>query len=164
MLDVRTEKGRRAEMLARQAILKLQKPGQVFAWYPESNYYPVDGFIVQGNDITALFECKAREMSYSDGKLTYKGRAYDSIILSESKIINGTKMAKEMCLDFYLVAYMALSNHCLIFKLYDHRQGKVIDYEAKIISTQATVNGGEARRSNAFLKVCNAAVRLVENL
>lgn len=161
MLDVRTEKGRQAEMLARQAVLKLQKPGQTFAWYPENNYYPVDGFIVQGNDITALFECKAREMAYSGGKLKYKGRSYDSLILSESKILNGAKMAKEMCLDFYLVAYMTLSSHCLIFKLYDSKKDSVIDYEAKTIKTQATVNGGEATRSNAFLKVCNGTVRLV---
>jgi hypothetical protein len=161
VLDVRTEKGRQAELLARQAVLKLQKPGQVFAWYPDSNYYPVDGFIVQGNDITALFECKAREMAFLNGKLEHKNRAYDSLILSESKIINGANMAKEMCLDFYLLAYMALSGHCLIFKLYDSKDDKVINYEAKTTKTQATVNGGEAIRSNAFLKVCNAAVRLV---
>ena len=58
MLGVKTEKGKAAEQAVREAVLRLQKPPYVFAWYPSDNYYAVDGFIVSGNDIVALFECR----------------------------------------------------------------------------------------------------------
>ena len=158
MLHVNTPKGKAAEQAVRKAVLKLQRKHQTFAWFPDNNYYPVDGFIVQGNDITAIFECKIREMAYQDKALHFGGRDYDSLLISEDKILNGVEMAKQMQLDFYIIAYLSLSNHYLIFKVYDNRKGNVIEYESKRTQTRANINGGEAIRTNAFLKVQLAKV------
>lgn len=153
MLGVKTEKGRAAEENVRKAVLRLQRPPFIFAWYPRDNYFPVDGFIVKGNDITALFECKIREAELEGHTIQFKNKHYDSLILSEDKILNGAAMAKQMRLDFYLIAYFSLNDAFLIFKLYDAANDSTMQYEAKKTWTQENVNGGEAFRSNAFLKV-----------
>ena len=162
MLGVKTPKGEAAERAVREAVLRLQKPPYLFAWYPADNYYPVDGFIVQYNDIVALFECKIREAAYESGSLSFKGRSFDSLILSEDKILNGANMARQMKLDFFLIAYLTLSKHYLIYKLYDVEANLVLPYESKSTWTQENVNGGEAYRKNAFLKV--KAARVVKDI
>jgi hypothetical protein len=158
MLGVKTEKGKAAEQAVRQAVLRLQKPPYVFAWYPSDNYYAVDGFIVSGNDIVALFECKIRDAVFQNGEIVFKGKGFDSLILSEDKIISGVSMAKQMRLDFYLIAYLSKSRHYLIYKLYDVQSDKVMSYASKSTWTQENVNGGEAYRKNAFLSVSSAKV------
>ena len=151
MLGVKTEKGRAAEENVRKAVLRLQRPPFVFAWYPQDNYFPVDGFIVEGNDIAALFECKIREAELDDRSISFRGKKYDSLILSEDKILKGSEMAKQMRLDFYLIAYFSLSDAFLIFKLYDADSDAIMQYQANKTWTQENVNGGEAFRRNAFL-------------
>lgn len=158
MLHVNTPKGKAAEHAVRKAVLRLQKKGQTFAWFPDNNYSPIDGFIVHDNTVIAIFECKIRDMAYDNGCLTFQDKSYDLLILSESKILNGTEMARQMQVDFFLIAYLSNSDHYLIYKLYDNRRNKVIDYEKKDTYTRANINGGEALRSNAFLKVRLAKV------
>lgn len=158
MLGVKTPKGELAEALVRKAVLRLQKPGHTFAWFPKHNYFPVDGFIVQGNDITAIFECKIRYAALIDGEIAFGKGSYDSLILSEDKIINGVDLATKMELDFYLIVYLELSGHYLVFKIFNVATKKVIPYEAKTTWTQENINGGEAYRKNAFLKVRDAKV------
>lgn len=158
MLGVRTEKGEMAERLVRQAVLRLQKKDTTFAWFPEHNYFPVDGFIIKGNDITAIFECKIRYAAFTSGEMHFDGSSYDSLILSENKILTGVDLATKMGLDFYFIVYLELSGHYLIFKIFDVATKKVIPYQAKNTWTQESINGGEAYRKNAFLKIKDAKV------
>jgi len=158
MLGVKTEKGALAEELVRKAVLRLQKPGSVFAWFPKHNYFPVDGFIVKGNDITALFECKIRYAALNGGDIVFDEKVYDSLIISEDKIKTGVDLAKKMEVDFFLIAYLELSGHYLVFKIFDVATKTVIPYQAKSTWTKESINGGTAFRQNAFLKVTDALI------
>lgn len=157
MLNVLTPKGRDAENAAREAILKLQKEGQSFVWFPEHNFFPVDGFVTSGSSITAIFEGKSRRASFADGQMMYNGKAYSELLITANKIDNGVKLAQQMGINFYIIIHFELSDLCVSFKVYNQGTHRVIEHKRRNTRTQAGANGGSVVRDNAYIdfSLCN---------
>lgn len=158
MLGVNTPKGRVAEENIRKAILKTQTDNKKYAWFPDSNYFPIDGFIIKDHNITAIFEGKYRYAGLEDNKILFQGKLYDDYLVTANKLDDGIAMAKKMCIDFYLIVCLELSNVLLIFKVYEHKSGAVIPHERKNTRTRETVNGGSIVRENAYIKISSASI------
>lgn len=151
MLNVLTPKGKQAEAMARQAVLKLQATGQTFAWFPDHNHFAVDGYVIKDHIISAVFETKVREAKYGGGQMTFNGKAYPDLLISASKIDNGVSLATKMGINFYVIIYFSLSDICVSFRIYDATTHAVIPHGRRTSRTQAGVNGGSAVRENAYL-------------
>lgn len=157
MLDVNTRKGRLAEQMIRQKLMTIQDK-HTFAWFPNSNYFPIDGFLIKENSVIAIFEGKFRQAALQDGKLLYLNRLYDDYLITAQKIDDGVAMAKKMCIDYYLLIALSDSPEILSFKIYDYQTNTIITHIRKNTRTQKTVNGGSAIRENAYIKISEAKV------
>lgn len=158
MLNVLTPKGQKAEAEAREAILKLCTAETRFAWFPENNYYPIDGFRIEGSAITGIFEGKVRQAGYRDGAIEYNGRLYDDYLITAQKLDQGIEMAKQMRTDFLLYVLLSHTAHILCFTIYKASTNQALPFKRRTTKTQAGVNGGEAVRENAFLEIRGAEV------
>lgn len=163
MLNVLTPKGQKAEQEAREAILKLSTAEETFAWFPENNIYPVDGFCIRQNTITSIFEGKTRQAHYQDGAMLYNRARYDDYLITAQKLDQGIDMAKQMRTDFLLYVYFVLSGHVLCFKIWDDRSCEAIGFRRQKTVTQAGVNGGQALRENAYIPLRKATVFHLES-
>lgn len=158
MLNVNTKKGREAEESIRNAILQMKTHHSTFAWFPAHNHFSIDGFVIEGNDITAIFEGKARQAAYKEGKMEYGGRAYTDYLVTTEKLNKGIELAKQMGVNFYLIVLLCHSNHLLIFEVYNIRENKVLPFQSKRTRTKAGINGGSAVRENAYIEIKHAKV------
>lgn len=158
MLNVLTQKGREAEENSRAAILKLSTPEVRFAWFPQTNFYPIDGFRIEGHEVTGIFEGKSRNASYENGAIIYQRRRYEDYLITANKLDQGIEIAKQMRADFFLFVLLELSNHILVFTIWDEGKQKAISFKRARTKTQAGVNGGEAIRENAYIEIKEAKV------
>lgn len=158
MLNVNTKKGREAEENIRKAILTIKTHQSNFAWFPTHNHFPIDGFIIEGNDITAIFEGKARQAGYKDGNMEYGGRNYSEYLVTTDKLNKGIELAKQMGINFYLIVLMQHTNHLLVFEIFNIKKNEVIPFQNRRTRTRAGVNGGSAIRENAYIDIKYAKV------
>ena len=156
MLNVLTQKGREAEESSRAAILKLSTPEVRFAWFPQTNFYPIDGFRIEGHEVTGIFEGKSRKASYENGAMVHQQRRYEDYLITASKLDQGIEMAKQMRADFLLFVLLELSNHMLVFTIWDEAKQKAIVFKRARTKTQAGVNGGQVVRENAYIEIREA--------
>lgn len=158
MLNVLTPKGREAEEAARTAILKLSTAEVSFAWFPQHNFYPIDGFRIEGNAVTGIFEGKTRQAAYDNGAIVYNQKRYEDYLITAQKLDQGTDMAKQMRVDFLLYVYLTFSNHILCFKIWDDAAESPAPFKRMNSRTQAGVNGGSVVRENAYIPIREAQV------
>lgn len=127
-------------------------------WFPDGNTLPVDGFIVHEGQVAGVFEAKCRNIKYLQDSQTieYDGKEYDDYMISKSKIDSGIQYAKQFSMKFILLVYCEQSGHILSFRIANESGECLVDFSEKRSRTQATVNGGAAIRTNAYIPVKQA--------
>lgn len=158
MLAVNTPKGQQAEASARNAIRQLTSAEVSVAFLPNNSIAAIDGYLIRNGEIRCAFEAKSRQASIAPTGLIFKGKVYDTYLVTEEKITIGIELAKKQSINFSLIVYLELSNIILIFPIYIHSTKATMPYTAQTTRTQATVSGGSANRLNAFLPINLAQV------
>lgn len=158
MLDVNTPRGRRAEEMIRETIIKLETDNRKFFWFPNSNHFQIDGFITSDQKITGIFEGKFRHAGIKDNLLLFQDKTYSEYLITAQKIDDGVSLAKKMCIDYFLMVGLSLSNSVIVFKIFDYATGSIIPHERRNTRTRKTINGGSVIRENAYINLSNSTI------
>jgi hypothetical protein len=150
-MDANTPLGREAIERGRHGLYNTGLP---FVETPQGKPADVDGFFLNklGTEIVACFEVKARDMTLSQLAGTFGGEW----LVSADKIEKGREMARRLCVPFYGVLYLIPDDITMTVRIANDRGEVVADLRYEVTETQATVNGGKAKRNNAFISMAKA--------
>ena len=152
-LDVLSNKGRKA---VEESRVGLALVGRRFVETRQDREGDIDGFFLSANggELAAAFEAKARNMTLDQLRNSY-GNEW---LVTFEKISKGSVIAKSLCVPFFGVVYLVPDKITLLVKLTDDHGNIVAPCRLEVTDTQATCNGGHARRTNAYINMANAHV------
>lgn len=153
MLAINTLLGQQAEDNARQALLKLTNDEVSIAFLPNNSTSVIDGYLIRSGEIRCAFESKSRKASICPNGILFKGKVYETYLITEAKLLNGIDIAQKQNINFSLFVYLEISNTILQFPIYNHFKKTILNYSKEATTTQATVNGGYVKRLNAFIPI-----------
>lgn len=148
-LDIETERGQKT--LADEQIiaewLKLKKTD--YLQTPKNLPADVDAIIAQNGELKAVVETKCRYNLTLEKLQTAFNNEW---LLTEEKISKGTKVAHALRVKLYGFLYLVNDDTLLIINL------NTAPRRCERTYTQATVNGGIAKRLNAYVNLASANI------
>lgn len=154
-LDINTENGRAAAGFQQEAASIVWAGNPFFTFIPTDDTGParVDGVLVRGGErLAGVVEIKSRACTYEQ----FSGEFREDWLLSEEKLRDVAVASRLLGVPGYGVLYLPNSGLCLVTRLCDSDGSIVCNYRVDRTQTQATCNGGTARRLNAFIDMRNA--------
>lgn len=144
-MDATTENGIKAIQQARAGLIATGIP---FVETPQDEPADVDGFFLNADEteVVACFEAKARSMSLAE--LKEMGGEW---LMSAQKVVKGREMARRLRVPFYGVLYLVPDKITMLVLIADKDGEIACGIRYAVTETQATCNGGTARRKNAFI-------------
>ena len=116
-------------------------------------YARMDGIILNyDNDMNAVYEFKARSMTFDDL------RRHETYLITYEKILDGCHAARTLGVPFVLIVYLIGSENIILFKVADENGDLLIDFDVVRTTTQKNVTGGAVERYNAFIGLNHAKV------
>lgn len=103
--------------------------------------------------ITGVAEIKSREMAGSVPLTREYMSKNGGYLITEEKIHHGKSLSFITSVPFFVIVNLLKENVILIWKVTDNNGEVILDYKSKATVTQATCNGGTAKRVNAFLPI-----------
>jgi hypothetical protein len=113
----------------------------------------VDGRLI----MCGVAEIKSRKNA-ANKPITLDYLKRNGYLVTEEKLIEGAKKAAAIRVPFYLIVRLIEINILIIWPISDSTGKITATYEARRTKTQATCNGGEANRVNAFLNLDSATI------
>ena len=104
-----------------------------------------DGFIVQNGIITGVFESKCRNNTLEDFN------RWGSWLVTYEKIDGLAWLSSKLCVPAVGFLYSIPDRTVLKWKITDKEGNYLFDFKVDETITQATINGGQAKRENAYL-------------
>jgi hypothetical protein len=153
-LDINTPRGQQtlADELDAVAIFESNYPECRYFHTPKQTRADVDGIVIHLE--TKNIRCVAETKCRYDMTLEKLAEAYnDEWLLTFDKIIRGIKLAEALCVPFYGLLYVVQDKALLAPRLWSPRAGLELGLTIRKTKTQATCNGGEAVRDNAFINM-----------
>ena len=152
-LDIATPKGQislkqEGEMLD---ILLGACPGIKVLQTPKDQPADVDGVIARAGSIIAVFESKCRELTRT--QLRNFG---DEWLVTFEKLQKGALLAKSLCVPFIGYLYLVPDRRVLSVRIADDRGNFLPNIRIERTETQATTNGGQIIRTNAYIRMAGA--------
>lgn len=95
----------------------------------------------------AAFEVKSRQMSLA------QLRKFGSYLVTQDKLIALSNVCKGLAIHGYLAVYLMESDAVAYWHVCNKAGEMLIQFESAVTKTQATCNGGEAERENAYLSL-----------
>ena len=153
-MDILTPKGQETLRQERKAIaLFLESfPGFEFFETPKETPADIDGVITRGTTLISGVEVKCRNMTVSDLKNKY----YNQWLVTADKLDRGVSVCERLGIDFRGFLYLVPEKILFIVPIYSYKEGWVAEVDYDLTETQATVNGGIAKRLNAYVDVSKA--------
>ncbi len=111
----------------------------------------IDNLIIKENKLIALAEIKCRNMTLIE--MNYWGNTW---LVTNQKIIDGATISKLLAVPFYGFLYLQPEDKILGWKITNEKGMYLFDFDIKKTKTQATCNGGEIYRDNAYLPISKA--------
>jgi hypothetical protein len=121
---------------------------------PKHEPADIDGFVVANDVISCGVEVKCRNMTASELKNQFGNRW----LITADKLERGMKVSRALCVPFRGFLYLVPDKMLLIVPIWDPAKGWNPNIDHEYTETQATVNGGTARRLNAYVDVSGATV------
>lgn len=154
-LDINTPRGQQtlADERDAVAIYESHYPHCQYIHTPKATAADVDGLIVRYDDasLRCVAETKCRyDMTLEKFAAIYNGEW----LVSFDKIAKGIRVGEALCVPFYGLLYIVPSKALLLRRIWSPENG--LDFMRLVVrktKTQATCNGGEAVRDNAFLEM-----------
>lgn len=153
-MDILTPKGIRTRKQETRAVEIWQRfyPRLVYAETPKHLPAKVDALLVEGPFLRAVVETKCREMTLEQ----LRGQYDDEWLITASKVWKAQELARSLCLPLVGFLYLVKSDSLLVVQITDESGDLIIENRLAWTTTQKTVNGGQARRQNLFLKMSSA--------
>ena len=145
-MDILTEKGQQSlrheeEMLA----IIMDKYGLDIIETNKDRPALCDGFIVRNGIITGVFESKCRNNTIEDFN------RWGSWLVTYEKIDGLAWLSSKLCVPAVGFLYSIPDRTVLKWKITDKEGNYLFDFKVDETITQATINGGQAKRENAYL-------------
>lgn len=152
-LDINTPKGQislqqEQEMLA---IITKACPGFSTVQTPKWAAAEVDGLVVKGTAIAAIFESKCRDMTRDQ-----LSRFGDEWLVTFEKLQKGAAIARSLCVPFVGYLYLVPDKKVLSVRIADEQGNFLPKIRLERTETQATTNGGQTTRTNAYISMATA--------
>lgn len=156
-MDIQTPKGQKTledEHWAAQIWLKAH-PSYEYVETPKDKPAAVDALIAKNNVIRAIVEVKCRyDMTLNELLIEREGRW----LVTFEKLLRGKTLSEFLCVPFLGFVYLVQDRTLLVTQLTNNRGGFIADMRITERVTQATVNGGEKRRTIALVDLSNSKV------
>lgn len=152
-LDVNTPKGQVtvAQEEEQLAILHRANPAFTFIHTPKDRASDVDGFIVKNHSVVGMFLSSCRTSSREQMR-----KWGDTWLLTYDKIQKAIPLAKQLCVPVYGCIYLVPDQLVLTLTLVDDKGEVMPMMRLERTQTQATVNGGQVTRTNAYISLATA--------
>lgn len=149
-MDAMTPRGQEALAQARLALRALEaRTGVEFVEFSDSKPADVDGFVLRRGKPVALYEVKARNMSLDD----LVGRFRNEWLVSYEKLHRARTLAMSLHLPLFGILHCTKDGVVLTCRIWDEHGNCEAPMRLEVTETQATCNGGVARRTNAFINM-----------
>lgn len=121
---------------------------------PEDEAAGVDALAVRVNRVVAVLEVKSREMDLA------QLNRFGSYLITFEKLLKIRTVSASLCVPGFVAVSLLKEDAptVLMWKVCDERGNLVASLEARVSQTQATCNGGQADRYNAYLSMREAEV------
>jgi hypothetical protein len=147
-LDINTPKGQKTVAEEIKMLKYVSKCWNVRIQITKKDQaVPHDGRILKYNKIAGIFESKNRQITLEELE------TWGSWLITFEKLEKCRLLAKEMKVPFYGFLGIERSDLVMYWKIADENGNYLFDFPHYNSITQATVNGGEANRDNAFLPI-----------
>jgi hypothetical protein len=151
-LDILTEKGQQTVLQEQRAKQILEMTTKfVYVETPKDKPCAVDAVLVSDGCVVGVAETKCRNMS-----ILQLQRFNNEGLVTEEKLLNARNLAKALYVPLYGVLYLVPDDTVLFKKLSKVDGSWDVPFRTEETKTQATVNGGIAVRSNAFIDMSKA--------
>ena len=152
-LDILTPKGQEsaAQEMEQLEILSKADKSVGFIHTPKGEPSDVDGFITRDGAVTGMFMSSCRKSTREQMR-----KWGDEFILTNDKVVKATQLAKQLCLPVYAFVYLVPDKLVLVQTLINKRGEVMPAMRVLRTKTQATINGGEVVRSNAYISLDGA--------
>lgn len=152
-LDIATPKGQISlqQEQSMLAIIETGHPGFRAIQTHKDKPADVDGFIVHGQSIMAVFESKCRDMTRE--QLAKFGNEW---LVTFEKLQKGALIARALCVPLVGYLFLVPDKKVLSVRLTDERGNYLPKIRIERTETQATTNGGEIVRTNAYIDMSSA--------
>jgi hypothetical protein len=158
-VDILTERGQQYQLYAEEAARLFNgtqgKTHSVFLtnWRKP---IPVDGMMVShaNQRVSGVVEIKCREM----GLGVFRSRFNNEWLITNQKLVEAQRIAQGFSVPLYGFLYLIHDGTLLVQRLTDDDGQFFNVLRTEKTKTQATCNGGEAERVNAFINMTNARV------
>lgn len=146
MLDCNTTNGRKYIREQASCIQRLESVWNVnIAQTPLTESADIDGVICRNGIVHGVLEIKCRNM----GEQTL--RRFGSYLVTEEKIAKLARIGTALCVPSVLAVSLLEDGKIAYWRISNPDGSMAIDYTPERTATQATCNGGEAVRVNAYL-------------
>lgn len=143
---------------AEQAVAKYY--GLTLLQFQESRTSQIDGVMVNAEgQVVGIYETKSRtgnlEYRGQDPVFVFRGKDYDSMLITKDKIDTMMMMSKALKVSSYLICSYS-NNQIGVFKVTNPSGTMALaGVTSKKTKTRATVVGGKAERENYFIPLSN---------
>jgi len=153
-MDVLTPKGQRSRWHEDRAVkIWLHHfPTYSYVETPKDKPAVVDAVLSVNNSIKAVVETKCRNITLFD----LQGKFNNEWLMTHDKMIKGSEIASALSVPFIGFLYLIQDEILMYQKLWEPEVGWVCSMAIRPTWTQATINGGKALRSNAFIDMSKA--------
>ena len=155
-MDVLTPKGQVTRQQEERAAAIWAKHFPVYSYVqtPKDNPAIVDAILSVDNVIKGVVETKCREYAMSE----FRGRFESKWMFTYEKLVKCADIASGLSVPLIGFLYIVPEDTLLYQKLWEPKAGWLCDMHIRPVKMQATVNGGTAVRSSAFIDMRNASV------
>ena len=154
-MDILSAKGQATlpdEQRAKEIFL-LNYPKYRYVETPKDRPADVDAFLVLGNDIKAIIETKCR---YDCDLVKFRGSYCNEWLVTFDKLEKARTIARSLCVKVIGFLYLKQSDVLLVQEIANAEGLYVPSIRLDSTTTQATINGGTATRTNAYIKMDSA--------
>lgn len=147
-LDCNTTKGKIYISHQMECIDRLSKAWGVSLFATqEDKAADVDSIAIKNNRISAVMDIKSREMDLDQLK------RFGSYLVTFDKLLKIRNVATALTVPGLLVVYLVKDKKVVYWTISDRDGHMLPRMESRVSATQATCNGGEANRYNAYLSL-----------
>lgn len=159
-MEILTPKGQETRQQEDRAveIWLSHYPDCPYVHTPKDKPAAIDAVICSNGEVRAIVETKCRDFSAE----IFKRKFQNKLLVTHGKLIKAAEIATSMCVPIVVFLYLVEEDALLYQKIWEPGVGWTCTITIRPTWTQATVNGGKALRSNAFIHMDEA--RLLKEL
>lgn len=148
LLDVNTKRGQKSLAFEKEMLKRIEYNFSVqLIETNKKTDAKVDGIIVKDNQLSGIFESKCRNMNFMEFN------NYGSWLVTFDKIMDGKKISQMFRVPFFGFLYLIPDKIIYYWKITDEIGEFKFRFEVNKTTTQKTINGGKAVRTNAYLPI-----------